>query len=64
MRSASLFEPRGPTTRIRSKARGARPANVTSKRAKSRFRSSQVSASPPLRGLSDQLAATILIFLP
>ena len=63
--AASALESSGPTTRIRSKpAVGGRPANVSSKRSRSRFRSSHSSAPTPLRGLSDQLEATTLIFLP
>ena len=63
--AASALESSGPTTRIRSKpAVGGRPANVSSKRSGSRFRSSHSSAPTPLRGLSDQLDATTLTFLP
>ena len=49
---------------MRSNAAGGRPANVTSKRAWSRLRSSQASAAPPFRGLSDQLVATSRTRLP
>ena len=40
------------------------PANVSSKRSGSRFRSSHASVSAPLRGLSDQLLATSRTRLP
>ena len=50
--AASALESSGPTTRIRSKpAVGGRPANVSSKRSGSRFRSSHSSAPTPLRGI-------------
>ena len=45
------------TPRARSAA-GGRPTKVSSKRSGSRCTSSHASASPPLRGLSDQLVAT------
>ena len=49
---------------MRSNVNGVCPANVSSKRAWSRLRSSQASVSAPLRGLSDQLVAISRAFLP